>query len=213
MDLRAQLGFLGTGASLLADLTLLAYIFLIVPAMLVGFYFARRKRFEPHHKWTMTTITLVNWALIAFLMATSYAQAVAPEVPAGLDRPPILLPTLHLFTGAIAQLLATYLLARMWLERGLPGWMKIRRIKPYMRATLGLWLVTAGLGIAIYFTWYSAGTATAGAMEPALTPEASSPITTPEPDEIAFEEPTATLETTSPAQEPAATPEADAGPA
>lgn len=213
MDLRAQPGFLGTGAGLLADLTLLAYIFLIVPAMLAGLYFARRKWFEPHHKWTMTTITLVNWALIAFLMATSYAQAAAPELPAGLGRPSILLPTLHLITGAIAQLLATYLLARMWLEKGLPGWMKIRRIKPYMRATLGLWLVTAGLGVAIYFTWYSAGAATAGATEPALTPEAASPIITQEPDDVAIEEPAATPETASPAQEPAVTPEAAAEPA
>ena len=47
MDPRLQPGLLGTGASLLADLTLLAYLLLIVPGMLAGFVFARRKHFEP----------------------------------------------------------------------------------------------------------------------------------------------------------------------
>ncbi|MDX2161638.1 MAG: hypothetical protein SF162_09960 [bacterium] len=180
MDLRLQPGILNTGASLMADLTLLAYILLIVPGMLVGFVFARRKMFEPYHKLTMTTITLINWVLIALVMAVSYAQYVAPQVPAGLNRAFYLLPTLHLVTGAAAQLLGTYLVIRMWFEKQLPAALKVVNIKRYMRLTLALWLITALLGGMLYAAWYLMPDSAQGqAVPPAATEEA--PVSTDEP--------------------------------
>ena len=75
------------------DLVLLAYIFLIVPAMLVGYFFARRKMFEPYHKITMTVITIVNWLLIIFVMLVTY-RYVIPEIPAHLtNQANVLIPT------------------------------------------------------------------------------------------------------------------------
>ncbi len=132
------------------DLVLLAYILLIVPAMLVGFFFARRKMFEPYHKLTMTTITLVNWALIILVMLATYRRDVAPQVPQNLSHVDVLIPMLHLLPGLIAQLLATYLVIRMWFERQLPDWFKVKNIKIYMRTTLALWLITALMGA---LTW------------------------------------------------------------
>jgi uncharacterized membrane protein YozB (DUF420 family) len=169
--LRGQPGFLGTGATMMADLTLLAYVLLIVPGMLAGFYFARRRKFEPQHKYTMTIIMMVNWVLIGFLMLVSYRSGVAPNVPQGLAQPVFLLPTIHLVTGAIAQLLGTYLVLRMWFEDVLPGWLKVKRIKRYMRFTLAMWLITALLGVSIYFVWY---------VLPPSGVEASAPVATPE---------------------------------
>ncbi len=194
MDLRLQPGFLGTGASMLADLTLIAYILILLPAMLVGFFFARRKWFEPHHKMTMTTITLVNWVLIIALMIGSYSQGVLPNLANNLSNPVFLLPTLHLITGALAQIIATYLVIRMWFEDQLPNWFKIQNIKRAMRFTLVCWLITVLLGISIYVTWYVG--------QPASNAEA--PVATPEV--IATEEAAPTDGATS---EPAATEEAD----
>lgn len=215
MDPRFQPGILGTNASLMSDLTLLAYILLIVPAMLVGFFFARRKMFVPHHKLMMTTIILVNWVLILFLMAFSYRAAVLPNLPEGLSKPFNLLPTIHLITGGIAQLLGTYLVIRMWFEKVLPKWIMVKKIKRYMRATLALWLVTASLGVAIYLNWNVSGGAgdiePAATQEPAVTEEADAQSTdsadaTPEPAE------TEEVSDTSPA--PAVTEEAsDSSPA
>lgn len=180
MDLRLEPGFLNTSASLLADLTLLAYVLLLVPAMLVGFIFAWRKKFVPHHKFAMTGITIFNWLLIIFIMAVSYSDSVAPSVPEQLREDFILFPTLHLITGGTAQLIATYLVIRMWFEKSLPDWFKVKNIKLFMRTTLTLWLVTAVLGVIIYFTWYSADTAEAGdTPEPIATEEAPAE-TTPE---------------------------------
>ena len=82
-------GFLGTGASLLADVTLLAYLLLIIPAMIVGFVFARRGMHRPHHKWTMTAITIVNWILIIFLMLAAYRFDVAGNIGSQPSNTPL----------------------------------------------------------------------------------------------------------------------------
>lgn len=172
MDLRVEPSlFSFSNANLLSDLTLLAYLLILMPAMLVGFGFARRKLFVPHHKLTMTTIMLVNWVLIGFVMIYYYNLAVLPEIPERLSDPTYLLPTIHGITGAIAQLLATYLVIRMWFEKTLPKWFMVKRIKPYMRATLTLWLVTAVLGIAIYLNWNVATELAERGIDPAVTPE------------------------------------------
>lgn len=155
MDPRLTGGFLGTGATLASDVSLLLYIVLLVPLMLIGWTFARRHLFVPHHKYVMTSITLINWIIIAYLMATTYFKTdgygVAPYIPARLNEPPYLLPTLHLITGGAAQLIATILVIRMWFEKSLPAALRFEPIKPWMRLTLALWLVTAALGVGIYF--------------------------------------------------------------
>jgi len=133
-----------------SDLVLLIYIVFLVPAMLVGWGFARRKLFIPQHRAVMTTITIINWILIFGLMLITYRRDVAPQLPDHLTALNILIPSIHLITGLIAQLLATYLVIRMWFSYQLPNWLKIVNIKTPMRLTLGLWLATAVLGM---LTW------------------------------------------------------------
>lgn len=175
-----QPGFLGTGATLASDLTLLAYVLLIVPSMLIGFVFARRKWFVPHHKLMMTFVTLLNWVFIIAVMLVSYS-AIAPEVPRRIADPIYVLPTIHLVTGATAQLLATYLVLRMWLEKVLPTWIMVKNIKTYMRFTLALWLITAALGVTIYAVWYVRPANADGVVAPLGTPEiVLTPEITPE---------------------------------
>src|SRR5690606_3259002 len=90
--------------------------------------------------------------------------------------PRIVLPTLHGITGGAAQLLATYLAFRMWFENVLPSWIMVKRIKPYMRFTLALWIVTITLGAVIYVSWYinplqARAAAPVTTLEPGSTPE------------------------------------------
>src|SRR5829696_8827959 len=108
---------LGTSASNTSDLVLLAYVFLLLPGMIIGFFFARRKMFVPYHKFTMTGVTLVNWVLIAFVMLVSYSNYIAPYVPDNFSDIRALIATIHLVTGGLAQGLATYLVILMWTER------------------------------------------------------------------------------------------------
>ena len=202
-------GFLGTGASLLADITLLAYILLIVPGMITGFVFARRGKHRPHHKLTMITITVVNWLLIIFLMLTAYRYDVVGNIAAQPTNARYLMPTIHAVLGLPAQLLATYVIYRMLREdsqvaaakaRGEKGqqlskyWFK--NAKTVMRITITLWLLTALLGVFNYLIRYnvlpsfkSNRAVPAVTAEPAATSEA---LITDEPGTTA--EPAATLE-------------------
>ncbi|GAB4544346.1 MAG: hypothetical protein OHK0023_01000 [Anaerolineae bacterium] len=184
-DLRAQKGFMGTGASLASDISLLAYVILLIPLMLYGYWAARRQLFNPHHKTAMTLVTLINWGVIAYLMAVSYSGAV--PFYSQNDPNKIIIPTIHLITGGIAQILGTVNLIRMWFEYRLPSALRYEPIKPQMRLTLLLWIITALLGISIYITWYGVP----------FQPRTTAPVTTPEPG--------ATPEATQDGANPAAT--------
>ncbi|HRE49485.1 MAG TPA: hypothetical protein PLD47_17300 [Aggregatilineales bacterium] len=210
MDFRSAAGFLGTTARLGADLTVVAYILLIVPGMIIGFIFARRKMFVPHHKFIMTTIVIVNWVLIGLIMAISYSNYVRPSIPEKLGQPFFLTPTVHLFFGGLAQILGTILVIRMWFEYQLPKALRFEPIKPAMRLTLACWLIAATLGILTYITWY--GVPFSGVAAPSVD---ATPAATQEADPAATGEATqpplsATGEATS---APAATGEATSAPA
>ena len=190
---------LGTGVSFNATATLMAYVFILAPTMIIGFLLARSKRFG-RHKLVMTFVVLANWVLIIALMIVSYAAGVAPGLPHNLNNIANLLPTIHLATGATAQLLATYLVILMWTEKTSLARLvpfRIKRIKTPMRLTLALWLITIALGAATYFVWYvrpdipyqDAGTP----LVPVVTEEAGiEPVTTEEaeadPDVVTTEE-------------------------
>lgn len=187
-------GFLGTNASFSADITLVIYIFVIIPLMIAGYVFARRKMFMPHHKFVMTGIVIINWVLIAFVMAVSYGAYVAPSIGRAGEDLAIALPVLHLITGGIAQFLATYLVLLMWTENTpfeRVVIVRITNIKLPMRVTLGLWAITIALGVMLYVVWYVPATpAQDDAPAPVATEEApqsdeTTPLVTPEPQDDA----------------------------
>jgi uncharacterized membrane protein YozB (DUF420 family) len=198
-------GFLGTGASLLADLTLLAYILLILPGMILGFIFARQGYHRPRHKWLMIGITVANWLLIIFLMMATFMFDVAPNVAEQPTNPRYTIPSVHALLGLPAQILATYIVVRMLIEDYQVGqarqrgekdvskyWFKAA--KPVMRLTLLLWILTASLGIITYLTRYNVivlpGTSVADPIQtpesvppPAETEEVPEPASTEEADD------------------------------
>jgi uncharacterized membrane protein YozB (DUF420 family) len=211
-------GFLGTGAGLFADLTLVAYILLIIPAMIAGYIFARRGMHRPAHKWTMIGITILNWVLIIVLMIVAYRFDVVDNILSAPGNPRYLLPTIHGILGIPAQLLATYVIYRMLREdtqvarakaRGVPK-EQLRQYwflsaKPLMRLTLVLWLATALLGVFNYIIRYdilppaaSASVTPPATEEPALTPEVTAESLSP----LSTDEPASTVE-------PASTPDLD----
>jgi len=159
-------GFLGTGASLLADLTLVAYVLLIAPAMIIGLVLVRIGRHRPHHKWLMIGVTVVNWLLILFLMLAAFTTDIAPNLRENAAQARYFLPGVHTLLGLPAQLLATFIVLRMLWEdyqvnrarrRGETDLQRywFKAAKWTMRLTLGLWLVTVSLGIVSYVVRYN----------------------------------------------------------
>lgn len=208
-------GFLGTGASLLADITLLAYLLLIVPGMLIGFVFARRKMFRPYHKYTMTTIMIVNWLLIIFLMLAAFTFDVSGNIAQQPGNARYLMPVIHGILGLSAQLLGSYVVFRMFREDAQKSAAKKRgekdlsryyfnRAKTFMRVTLALWLLTALLGIGNYVVRYEVLPAFNLGSAPAAPVETQEP----EPEVTQTPEPVTTSEPSSPP--PAATSEPEA---
>ncbi len=170
-ELRGREGFLDTGAGLMSDLSLLAYVLLLVPSMLIGYAFARNKKFVPHHQVVMTGITTFNWALILFIMVVTF-NAISDDIPDNLDDESYFLPLIHMLIALSAQILGTYLVIRMWFENELPAWAKVKKIKLYMRLTLVGWLIAAALGIATYVARYNLpGEGVETESIPAATPE------------------------------------------
>jgi len=171
-DWRTEDGLLDTGAPLMADLTVLAFVLLLVPGMIVGFVFARQKRFVPYHQATMTTILLLNWGLIAFIMAANFEGVSDYDKTSGIVRP-------HALFGLIAQVIGTVLVIRMWFEESLPQSLRFGNIKLFMRITLACWLIAAVLGITTYVRLY----------EPFSDDgDSGAPVSTPEPTEPAADE-------------------------
>ena len=173
-------------------ITLLIYIIVLVPLMLLGYYFARRKMFDPHHKMVMTSVVILNWILIWAVMATSYA-GVAEGLPDNLNENFALIPTIHGIIGLIAQLMATYLVLLMWTENTRFERLviyRIKNIKTPMRITLSLWLITVLFGFGVYSVWYGdTSVAEDDAPEPAITEEAQVDETS---DEAIIPDPAAT---------------------
>jgi uncharacterized membrane protein YozB (DUF420 family) len=185
-------GFLGTGASLLADVTLLAYVFLIVPAMVAGLYFARTNRHRPQHRNTMMTITLVNWVLILWLMVAALTFDVTGNLGSQPGNPRYIFPAVHAAIGLTAQVLATYAIYRMVREDAQVAAAKRRgetdlqrywftSAKPVMRVVLLLWFVAAALGILSYlFRYQVISLGAASGAEPVATEEAGGVAATEE---------------------------------
>lgn len=199
-----QDGFLGTGASLVADFTLIAYLLLIIPGMLAGWYFARNGKHRPHHKWTMVVITVVNWILIIGLMFVAYQFDVAGNIGEQPSNFRYLMPTIHAVFGFPAQILATIIIINMLREdsavaaaikRGETDLQKYwwNLAKPIMRLTIILWLITATFGVVSYLIRYDVLTlpSSAESIDPVVTEE---PLVTEEAQPVETEEPVMTDE-------------------
>ncbi len=212
-------GFLGTGASLLADLTLVAYLLLLIPGMIVGYVFARLGKHRPHHKWLMVAITVVNWLLIVVLMLVAYRFDVIENIARQPGNARYLVPTLHGLLGIPAQLLATYVVYRMLKEDRDVARAKARgerkteqywfkSAKWMMWVVFTLWLATSVFGVVTYLVRYDVldtSPAPSPIAVPAATPEVGSDEDSQNDASSQAQPPVSTPEV----QPPATTPEAD----
>ncbi len=144
-------GFLGTAAPWSSDATLLIEVGMGV-ALLVGRSLARARRFRAH-AWCQSVVVLLNPAAILLVMVPSFRRSFAPPILAGLSDSYYVLAAVHAALGALAELLAVYVL----LVAGtnvLPRCLRFIRYKTWMRTALVLWWTTLLLGLATYVRWY-----------------------------------------------------------
>ena len=143
-------GFLGTGANLATD-TALVLLVLVAVNFTVGFWLARRGRYNAH-KWVQTAGGLMVQGLVLWLMILPYRDFITPGIPARLAEPFYWLTTLHALVGAVALIFGTFVILR---GHGLvPEFLKFNDYKPFMRWAYGLFIATILLGFGVYVVWF-----------------------------------------------------------
>ncbi|VAW31503.1 hypothetical protein MNBD_CHLOROFLEXI01-565, partial [hydrothermal vent metagenome] len=158
-----QSGFLGTDASFITDVTLLAEIIFFI-AICLGVVAQRRGKYKLHDR-IQTPVVILNLFLIIFVMVSSFIdQRVISTLPQRPGDAYYLVVAIHAALGLIAEGLAIYALLAG--HNILPR--KIGRLRYWMWATFGFWTAALIAGVATYYVWY---------MQPSVEAVTAVPIT------------------------------------
>ncbi|MBX0329330.1 hypothetical protein K2Z83_16790 [Oscillochloris sp. ZM17-4] len=145
-----QPGFLGTEASLGADIALVGSV-LVMIAFTVGAYLALRGRYEAH-RWVQTGAAVANVLLVLGVMIPSLL-AVAPSDNVELPAAAFVAMPAHELLGLSGLLFGLFVVLR---GNGLvPARLKFTRYKLFMRAAYGLYLAATLVGVAVYMVLYT----------------------------------------------------------
>lgn len=140
-------GFLGSGAPLVADLSLIGLW--VLGAMAVGGWGVARRRAFPQHCRLMAWVTFLAWLPILLGMVGPWLGLT--RLGSGVfAQPATVIPFMHGVTGGLAQWLMTYTVVRMNWRRKWPP----RRPLWLMRISLALWLLSIGGGTGVYLLLY-----------------------------------------------------------
>ena len=170
----------GTRIPLGAGLNAVAQVIMIV-ALLFGWRFARIKDFRKHRR-TQTTVVMVNWLMILFIMGVTFFGPEVTGNPRGTSDPVVLLEIGHGIVGTLAAISGAYLVFRMVFERALPDWIKVKNFKRLMQITIVSWLAIAVGGLVIFAMKYLLPSS-APPVAVVSTPTAQ-PTNTPEPTAV-----------------------------
>jgi plastocyanin/uncharacterized membrane protein YozB (DUF420 family) len=143
-------GFLGTNASVLADISLIMGI-LVALALTVGMLLAVRKRFVAH-RWVQTTAVALNVVQVLAIMIASFFKSAAPGIPQKLNETYYLAAAIHALLGFATLIFGTFVALRG--NELVPRALKFRNYKLFMRTAYGLYMLVTLLGIWVYSVWY-----------------------------------------------------------
>jgi uncharacterized membrane protein YozB (DUF420 family) len=143
-------GFLGTEASLAADLALVGSI-IVALAMTYGAYLAIRGRYEAH-RWVQTGAAIVNVVLIFGLMIPALL-AVTPEENVDLPTSAFVAMPAHELIGAVALVFGLFVVLRG--NNLVPARWRFQNYKPFMRAAYVLYMLATVVGIVVYVLLYT----------------------------------------------------------
>ncbi len=121
--------------------------------LLCGAVLARQQRFRTHG-WVQSAVVVVNLAVILGFMLPSFSRLVAPHWRITLHGGGDWIVVAHAAVGGTAELLAIYVILVAGLSL-LPERYRFNHYKPWMRTTLGLWLLALLLGFATYHVCYA----------------------------------------------------------
>ena len=144
-------GIFPAAATTSANVNLVAQVALIL-ALTAGAILARQKRFRAH-KFVQSGAVLSNLVMIGTVMLPSFRNLGLPRRLAAFKHLYYAVAIVHGLMGSVAELMALYVALSAG-TRLLPHRLRLRNQKRWMRATLVLWWLVAGLGIGVYHLGY-----------------------------------------------------------
>lgn len=145
-----QSGFLGTRASLLADVALVGSI-LVLLGFSVGAYLAIRGRYEAH-RWVQTGTAIVNVLLVLGIMIPSLL-AVNPSENVALPASAFVAMPAHELIGTVGLLFGLFVVLRG--NELVPRQLKFNNYKLFMRIAYGLYVLATIIGVVVYLVLYT----------------------------------------------------------
>ena len=146
-------GFLGTGATLGADLNLVVQLIMGV-ALIGGALLAKHKRFRAHG-FCQTTVLLLNLLMIGLVMWPSFQQQVKPAMSKVFHKWYYEVAVIHAVLGTTAEFLGLYIVIVAG-TNVLPQALRFKHWKWWMRTELVLWVIVLLSGLGTYCAWYLA---------------------------------------------------------
>lgn len=139
-------GFLGTGAPLASDLSLVTMI-LSLGLFTFGRHLALTHHYQAHQR--VQTVGVILTAVVAVgFMLNSFTTHILPGIPSKLLEGDYGVSTLHAFIGATAVLGGIFMVLRG--NNLVPAPLRFSNYRPFMRATYALFAIATLLGIVVY---------------------------------------------------------------
>ncbi len=145
-----QPGFLGTEASLGADIALVGSI-LVMIAFSVGAFLALRGQYEAH-RWVQTGAAVANALLVLGVMIPALLS-VEPSENTVLPQSAFVAMPAHELLGLAGLIFGLYVVMRV--NNLVPARLQFQNYKPFMRAAYALYLVATLVGVAVYVVLYT----------------------------------------------------------
>jgi plastocyanin len=143
-------GFLGTNASLLADLSLTLGV-LVALTLTAGVILALLKRYQLH-RWVQSIAVAINLAQVLAIMVASFLKSAVPGLPQRIGEPYYLAAAAHALLGLGTLAFGTFVALR---ANGLvPRALQFSNYRLFMRTAYGLYMLATVLGMWVYSAWY-----------------------------------------------------------
>lgn len=168
-------GFLGTNASVLADVSLVLGI-VVALVLTVGMLLAVMKRYNAH-RWVQTVAVCINVVQVLSIMIASFFKSAAPGIPQKLNETYYRAATIHAALGFITLIFGTFVMLRG--NKLVPRALRFKNYKLFMRTAYGLYVAVTLLGIWVYSVWYVNEPAPATAAEPQPVAQKADELTVP----------------------------------
>jgi uncharacterized membrane protein YozB (DUF420 family) len=143
-------GFLGTYATFHSD-AVLVLILISVLLLTIGWQLRARKHPKAHCPLQAVAVIL-NTGVVAEWMIHSFDANILPGIPRKLFLGSYGIATLHGIIGTIAVLLGVFIVLRAY--NLVPRILRFKNYKNFMRASYLFYVVSALLGVYVYYSLY-----------------------------------------------------------